>query len=211
MLGGGADTPQYSRLWPRRIQKTARGRRKGPPRAPRPLTQAAASPAAQPGDPWRNKQWLEVYQRICNTWWWLDVHQRICNTGRVCRKVPSFLACVTEPKPLGHDKQSPGQDPVAEDTSSDTDPDVRLNASESENGRPRPERATEHGRREEQARHRRAKDREGRRSRKLSVERRPKHPQNHCRSSSRATVPATGSGAALHASGVTTALVQFFQ
>ncbi|KAJ1216994.1 hypothetical protein NDU88_004592 [Pleurodeles waltl] len=35
-------------LWPRRALTIARGRRKGPPRAPRPLTRAAAFPAARP-------------------------------------------------------------------------------------------------------------------------------------------------------------------
>ncbi|KAJ1173350.1 hypothetical protein NDU88_005186 [Pleurodeles waltl] len=37
-------------LRPRRAITTVRGRRKGPPRAPRPLTRAAACPAARPGD-----------------------------------------------------------------------------------------------------------------------------------------------------------------
>ncbi|KAJ1106869.1 hypothetical protein NDU88_004267 [Pleurodeles waltl] len=63
MLGRGAQTAHNNvgvtcgeerdpilGLRPRRIQTTVRGQRKGPPRVPRPLTRAAASPVAWPED-----------------------------------------------------------------------------------------------------------------------------------------------------------------
>ncbi|KAJ1211160.1 hypothetical protein NDU88_006521 [Pleurodeles waltl] len=46
MLGGGADTPQQHSP----PQENSVRQRKGPPRAPRPLTRAAASPATRPRD-----------------------------------------------------------------------------------------------------------------------------------------------------------------
>ncbi|KAJ1193370.1 hypothetical protein NDU88_002668 [Pleurodeles waltl] len=46
----GEDRDPVLGLRPRRILTAARGRRKGQPRAPQPLTRAAAFPAAQPGD-----------------------------------------------------------------------------------------------------------------------------------------------------------------
>ncbi|KAJ1137317.1 hypothetical protein NDU88_003729 [Pleurodeles waltl] len=46
----GEDRRPILGLRPRRIRRTARGWRKGPPRAPQPLTRPAASPAARPGD-----------------------------------------------------------------------------------------------------------------------------------------------------------------
>ncbi|KAJ1174174.1 hypothetical protein NDU88_005997 [Pleurodeles waltl] len=46
----GKDRDTILGLRPRRIQTTARGRRKGPLRVPQPLTRAAASPAARPED-----------------------------------------------------------------------------------------------------------------------------------------------------------------
>ncbi|KAJ1146514.1 hypothetical protein NDU88_012783 [Pleurodeles waltl] len=56
MLGGRAQTPHNNvrvacllGLRPRCVLTTARGRRKGQPRAPRPPTQAVASSAARPG------------------------------------------------------------------------------------------------------------------------------------------------------------------
>ncbi|KAJ1187578.1 hypothetical protein NDU88_004353 [Pleurodeles waltl] len=53
------------------------------------------------------------------------------------------------PEPPGHDKQSPGVTFLwPEDASSDTYPDVRLNASESKDERPMPEREAERGRKE---------------------------------------------------------------
>ncbi|KAJ1215400.1 hypothetical protein NDU88_003009 [Pleurodeles waltl] len=46
----GEDPDPILGLRPRRVLTMACGRRKGPPRAPRPLTRAASSPAVRPGD-----------------------------------------------------------------------------------------------------------------------------------------------------------------
>ncbi|KAJ1216797.1 hypothetical protein NDU88_004396 [Pleurodeles waltl] len=46
----GKDRDPILGLRPRRVLTTVCGRRKGAPRAPQPLTRAAASPTARPGD-----------------------------------------------------------------------------------------------------------------------------------------------------------------